>query len=77
MLAADSNNIKLLLKESLLIKRDKANAKQGDKIVSVRALWLRWEFYFYYYMIVSAFLIYSSDFNICTGRARICLSMSS
>ena len=38
MLVADSNNIKLLLKVSLLIKRDKANAKQGDKIVSVRAL---------------------------------------
>ena len=24
-------------------------------------------------MIVRAFLIYSSDFNVCTDRARICL----
>ena len=27
-------------------------------------------------MIVWAFLIYSSDFNVCTDRARICFNMS-
>ena len=28
-------------------------------------------------MIVGSLLIYSSDFNVCTDRARICFNMSS
>ena len=59
ILAADSNKFILLLRESRLMKRN----KQGDKIVSVRALWLRQQFYFYYHMTVRAFLIYGIDFN--------------
>ena len=32
---------------------------------------------FYYHMIIRAFLTYSSDFSVCTDRARICFDMSS
>ena len=32
---------------------------------------------FYYHMTVKAFLIYSSNFNVCTDRTRICFNMSS
>ena len=28
-------------------------------------------------MIIRAFLLYSSDFNVCTDRARICFNMPS
>ena len=73
ILAADCNNIRLLLTENLLIKGGKPNVPQCNKIISVR----RGQFYLYFYMIVRVFLINSSDFNVCTGRARICLSMSS
>ena len=38
ILAAESNKFKLLLRESILIKRDKTDLKQDDKIVSIRAV---------------------------------------
>ena len=55
ILATDSNKFKLLLRESLLIKRDKPILNRTFKIrliVSVGTLWLRWKFYLQYHMIV-------------------------
>ena len=47
--------------------------KQDNKIVSIGTLWLRWQFYFQYHMIVRIFLlIYNSSVGVCTDRARIC-----
>ena len=46
--------------------------KEDDKIVSIRVLWLKWQFHFYYHMIVGVFLIHSCDFNVWSGRAMIC-----
>ena len=38
ILATDSNKLKLLLRESLLIQREKPILKQDDKIVSIGTL---------------------------------------
>ena len=68
ILATDCNKFKLLLRETLLIKRD----KQDNKIVSIGTLWLRWQFYFQYHIIADFVLIYNSNFIPWTDRAKIC-----
>ena len=51
ILAAESNKFKLLLRESLRSNKTwQTDLKQDDKILSIRAVWLRlrWQFYFCY-----------------------------
>ena len=79
IIAAESNKFKLLLKESLLIKRDKPILNTMIKsfplelLIKMTVLFLL----FYYHMIIRVLLIYSSDFNARTDRSRICFNMSS
>ena len=50
ILAAESNKFKLLLRKSL-DKTWQTDFEQYDKILSIRAVWLRWQFYFSYSII--------------------------
>ena len=51
ILAMDCSKFKLLLRESFN-RMWQTYFKQDDKIVSIGTLWLRWQFYFRYHMIV-------------------------
>ena len=48
ILAAEFNKFKLLVVREGLDKTWQTYLKQGDKILSIGAAWLRWQFYFYY-----------------------------
>ena len=46
--------------------------KQDNKVVSIKPLWLRSQFYFQYHMILKfLLLIYNSNFIVCNNKARI------
>ena len=67
-LAAVYNKFEWLLSENPINIMLQTYLKKDSKIVSIRALWLIWHFYFHYYMIVRVFLIYNKDFVVGTGR---------
>ena len=52
IIATDSKKFKLLLRESLLLKRDKTILNRIVKSFSIGKLWLRCQLYFQYHMIV-------------------------
>ena len=77
--AAQSNKFKLILRESLLIKRDKPVLNWAIKSFTLELL--DEDESFISIILLShdcqGFLIYSSDFNVCPDTARIYFNMSS
>ena len=53
-LASDFNKTEILVRESF-DKMWQTDLKEDDKIVSIRVLPLKWQFHFYYHMIVRVF----------------------